>query len=77
MFMICEDLDVEIVLLVESNMDDNEYEWRYAFAPFSNYELDASLDEEEVWQVGPRPDPVPSTSPRWALSGLEHLPEPQ
>lgn len=76
-FAICEERDPEIILLIESWQNNSEYGWKYALAPFSNRELHATLDGKEVWQVGPRPSPVPETSPRWAISGIEYLPEPE
>jgi len=75
LFVFCEGTDPEVLLMLETRQTEDGPRWQFALAAFSNYELHGSLAGKEVWSVPKRGRP-PKTSPRWAIHGIEILPEP-
>jgi hypothetical protein len=49
-FSLCQGTDTELLVLVEARKMADKSEWYYAFAPFTDYQLAVSIDEEKVWQ---------------------------
>lgn len=53
LFVMCQQTDPEILLLVESRPAREGAKWYYALAAFSNLDLYVQLDEKEVWSQTP------------------------
>ena len=49
-FSLCQGTDTELLVIVEARQADGRAEWYYAFAPFTDYQLAVSIDEEKVWE---------------------------
>ena len=49
-FSLCQGTDTELLVLVEARKMADKSEWYYAFAPFTDYQLAVSMDEENLWQ---------------------------
>ena len=49
-FSLCQGTDTELLVIVEARQTEGKAEWHYAFAPFTDYQLNVSIDEEKVWE---------------------------
>lgn len=49
-FSLCQGTDTELLVLLEARKTADKSEWYYAFAPFTDYQLAVSMDEENLWQ---------------------------
>lgn len=49
-FSLCQGTDTELLVFVEARQIAGQREWQYAFAPFTDYQLAVSIDEEKVWE---------------------------
>ncbi len=49
-FSLCQGTDTELLVIVEARQTEGKAEWHYAFAPFTDYQLAVSIDDEKVWE---------------------------
>ena len=49
-FSLCQGTDTELLVIVEARQTEGKAEWHYAFAPFTDYQLAVSIDDERVWE---------------------------
>ena len=49
-FSLCQGTDTELLVIVEARQVGGKAEWQYAFAPFTDYRLAVSIDDERVWE---------------------------
>lgn len=47
---LCQGTDTELVVLVESRVKGDKREWFYALAPFTDYQVEVTLPDGEVWK---------------------------
>jgi len=57
-YVFCQGTDTEVILLIEAhNISESaerpEFEWRYAVAPFTDYQARVKFDKDEVWVSPP------------------------
>jgi hypothetical protein len=51
LFAFCQGTDTEIVLAIEAKKVDGRAQFRYAYAPFTDYDVSLKLDDHEVEQA--------------------------
>ncbi len=49
-FSLCQGTDTELLVIVEARQAEGKAEWHYAFAPFTDYQLAVSIDDQKVWE---------------------------
>jgi hypothetical protein len=77
LFVFCQGTDPEIFLGIEARRTQAGYQWHYACAAFSDYELHMRHQETELWNP-PRETYDNRTAPHWWNGVIERtrLPEP-
>jgi len=53
LFAFCQQTDPEVLLLIEARRTEQDYQWHYAIAGFSNMSLYVQLDQTPVWDDAP------------------------
>jgi hypothetical protein len=69
-FLFCQGTDPEVILLLEARKVKDRAAWHYALAPFTDYGLSVTLDDQEIWSLekGHRPT---RTSAHWWNGRME------
>lgn len=48
-FVLCQGTDTELIVAVESRSENEQRQWYYALAPFSDYEITVKLPSGDTW----------------------------
>jgi hypothetical protein len=59
--------DPELMIVIEALKSGTEYQWHYSLAPMTGYALNASLDDQPLWEVGWRKPPYDAKEPFFLL----------
>lgn len=74
LFFFCQGTDPELILSIEARKLDNQFQWHYAAASFTDYVLKLQLDDQEVWSAARRS--VGPLLPHWSdVGSKESLPK--
>ncbi|MHB8953040.1 MAG: hypothetical protein ACYC4U_08655 [Pirellulaceae bacterium] len=73
LFVFCQGTDPEIFVSIEARRTQSGYQWNYACAAFSDYELHMRHQETEVW-AAPRETYAIATAAHWWNGQIEPAP---